>query len=99
MQPGLPASLSLAAPVDAVLSADLRASTAYAADWRPRFAEAYRLQDKAFLRFVETGAPSAIAADAWDGHVATRVAMHAARALARGTRVEIAPEPRPDFYA
>lgn len=80
------------------LNAGLRAGTAHAADWRPRFADAYRLQNQAWVRSIETGVPSEVAASAWDGLCATLTAEAAVRALDAGGRVEIErPEP-PESY-
>ena len=45
-----------------------------AADRRPRFAEAYRLQNKAWIKTIEAGKPSSIAAHVWDGYCAALVA-------------------------
>jgi myo-inositol 2-dehydrogenase/D-chiro-inositol 1-dehydrogenase len=70
----------------------------YASDWRARFAEAYRLQDKAFVHFVRTGAFPANAATAWDGYCATRVAEAGLEALAKGLRVTLATEEKPPLY-
>lgn len=82
-------SVFLNSPVHAVYNTALRSVERYAADWRPRFAQAYRLQNKAWLRFVETGKPSANAASAWDGYCATCVAEAGIRALAAGRKVDI----------
>ena len=92
-------SVFLNAPVWTRTNAALAATERYAADWRPRFAEAYRLQDKAFVRFVETGTPSPVASSAWDGLCATLIAEHGVEALASGGRVAVEPPPMPAFYA
>jgi myo-inositol 2-dehydrogenase/D-chiro-inositol 1-dehydrogenase len=70
----------------------------YAPDWRARFAEAYRLQDKAFVGFVRTGTFPPSAADAWDGYCATRVAEAGVEALARGQRVAVTMAEMPPLY-
>lgn len=59
----------------ALLSLDLERtrSTAYAADWRPRFADAYRLELGAWVAAVAAGAPTPLATAA-DGLAASRVA-------------------------
>lgn len=80
------------------LNAGLRAGAAYAADWRPRFADAYRLQNRAWVRAVETGLPPDAAASAWDGLAATLTAEAAVRALEEGRRVEIERPVPPDLY-
>jgi myo-inositol 2-dehydrogenase/D-chiro-inositol 1-dehydrogenase len=79
------------------LNAGLTVSEGYAEDWRPRFAEAYRRQDLAWVRAVETGVPAA-AADAWDGYCATLVAEAGVRALKEGRRVEIGRVEAPGLY-
>lgn len=70
----------------------LSSSVAYAADWRPRFHEAYRLQNKAWIASITTGVPAAGAANAWDGYCATAIAEAGARSLESGekTRVDLA---------
>ena len=80
------------------VNAGLTASEGYAADWRPRFAEAYRRQDIAWVRSVETGVPAEGAASAWDGYCATLVAEAGVRALAEGRRVELAAGEAPEIY-
>jgi myo-inositol 2-dehydrogenase / D-chiro-inositol 1-dehydrogenase len=79
--------------------AALRASTGYDSDWRGRYAEAYRRQNKAFLQFVRTGVPSAIAADARDGYAATVVAEAGVRALHLGQKMAVTMVEKPAFYA
>ena len=80
------------------VNAGLAASEGYAEDGRPRFAEAYRRQDQAWVRSVEAGVPAAGAASAWDGTCATLVAEAAVRALGEGRRVEIAAVEAPGLY-
>jgi myo-inositol 2-dehydrogenase / D-chiro-inositol 1-dehydrogenase len=82
-------SISLNSPVHSHLSKALRSSQTYPADWRPRFAEAYRLQDKAWIHAITSGTPSSTAASAWDGYCATLIAASGVRALETGTRVAI----------
>ena len=91
-------SVFLNAPVHARINTELKSLERYAPDWRPRFAEAYRLQNKAWLKFVETGAPSPIAANAWDGYCATLTAEAGVRALSNGVRAVIERAERPAFY-
>jgi len=90
-----------AATVDApapslVRRADV-AGRALPADWRPRFAEAYRseLQDWVDgLRLAKTPP----GASAWDGYAATLVAQACVAALESGTRQEIPPATKPPLY-
>ena len=92
-------AVSLDAPSYSRLDAELHHITDYPADWRPRYAEAYRRQNKAFVHFARTGACPAIAANAWDGYCAALVAEAGVRALKEGRRIPIEMSPRPDFYA
>jgi len=69
------------------------------ADWRPRYAEAYRRQMRAFLRFAATGVFPEAAASAWDGYAAAAVAEAGVRALAEGRRVPVEMIARPELYA
>ena len=88
----------LNAPTHARFNTALQAVERYPADWRPRFAEAYRLQNKAWLKFVATGEPSAIAANAWDGYCATTVAQAGVKALAEGRKVAVELAEKPELY-
>src|SRR4051794_26231369 len=56
-------AVSLSAPSFSRRDAALQQVTDYARDWRPRYAEAYRRQNKAFIQFVRTGDFPAIASD------------------------------------
>ncbi|WP_127902986.1 Gfo/Idh/MocA family oxidoreductase [Solirhodobacter olei] len=78
---------------------DLRQATGYDADWRSRYAEAYRRQNRAFLHFIETGAYPALAASSWDGYCAAVVAEAGVRALNEGRRVPVEMIARPELYA
>lgn len=89
-------SISLRAPIHTETHLDLGATTRYARDWRPRFADAYRLQDQAWLRSIESGVPAG--ASAWDGHVASFTAERAVEALAAGREVVIRYDAPPALY-
>lgn len=91
-------SIFLNAPVHTRHNGQLMAYERYAPDWRPRFAEAYRLQNKAFLNFVRTGVFPAIASDAWDGYCAALVAEAGVEALQTGERVSITMTAKPSLY-
>ena len=56
-----------------VADADRRRATGYPADWRPRFADAYRLELQAWVDAVAAGRPPPLAS-AGDGLVASAVA-------------------------
>lgn len=77
----------------------LRHSAAYASDWRARYAEAYRQQNKDFLRFVSTGVFPLIASDAWDGYAAAVVAEAGVKALAQGIKIPVSMPAKPAFYS
>lgn len=89
-------AISLRAPAHTETHLNLGATTDHARDWRPRFAEAYRLQDLAWLRSVESGV--ATGASAWDGYVASRTAERAVEALQAGREVEIRYAEPPAVY-
>ncbi len=65
--------VSLTEPTTLITDASLRRGTAYAADWRPRFAEAYRLELQAWVDLL-AGGPRGALATAYDGLVASAVA-------------------------
>lgn len=92
-------SVFLSAPVAARFNLGLEAVERYAADWRPRFADAYRLQNKAWIESIQAGRPSPIAANAWDGLAATRVAEAGVTALRDRQRVAIIMPDMPALYS
>ncbi|TPI16115.1 Gfo/Idh/MocA family oxidoreductase [Mesorhizobium sp. B4-1-1] len=77
----------------------LTQSTSYDADWRTRYYDAYRRQNRDFLRFVVTGDFPATASDCWDGYCAALVAEAGVRALKEGRRTEVQMIAKPEFYA
>lgn len=91
-------SVMLGTPIWSRTNLALNASEPYAADWRPRFADAYRLQNRAFLDFVRSGTPSQAAASAWDGYLSTLIAEAGVGALATGAAVTIDPPAMPELY-
>ena len=93
---GKKGSVFLRAPVHSELNVNLLQSTAYAADWRPRFAEAYRLQNLAWVKSIHTGIPAG--ASAWDGYCSTLVADAGVAALASGAPVKVSPVAKPALY-
>ena len=92
-------SLSLSAPVHSRLDTCLKQSISYAADWRPRFSEAYRRQDRAFLKFLETGVFPEEAATCWDGYAAACIGEAGVIALETGRPTPIVMVEQPVFYA
>ncbi len=77
----------------------LRNSTGYDADWRGRYADAYRRQNRAFLRFVETGTFPEIASSSWDGYCSTIVAEAGVKALSEGRKMLVEMIAKPAFFA
>ncbi|MBE9640260.1 Gfo/Idh/MocA family oxidoreductase [Salipiger mangrovisoli] len=74
-------------------------STTFEADWRGRYFDAYRQQNRAFLRFVQGGAFPEQGASAWDGYAAAVVAEAGVTALASGVKTPVAMIDRPEVYA
>ncbi|MEP5515124.1 MAG: Gfo/Idh/MocA family oxidoreductase, partial [Bauldia litoralis] len=66
------------------------------ADWRPRFAEAYRVELQAWIDAAAGGPPAG--ASAWDGYAATAVAEAGLAALKSGTPAEVTMPARPGLY-
>jgi myo-inositol 2-dehydrogenase / D-chiro-inositol 1-dehydrogenase len=93
---GVKGSVSLRAPVHAETSVNLMQGTAYAEDWRPRFAEAYRRQNQAWIQSIADGRP--VGASAWDGYCATVVAEAGVASLAAGNSIAVKHAPKPAFY-
>jgi myo-inositol 2-dehydrogenase/D-chiro-inositol 1-dehydrogenase len=89
-------AIALRAPVHTETHLNLGATTDYALDWRPRFEQAYRLQDLAWLRSIESGVPAG--ANAWDGYVSSCTAERAVEALQSGREVEIRYAEPPAMY-
>lgn len=77
----------------------LASATKYEADWRARYAEAYRRQNSDFLKFVETGKFPEIASDSWAGYCASVVAEAGASALQSGNKIAIKLIKKPEFYS
>ncbi|GAB2177172.1 Gfo/Idh/MocA family protein [Dongia sp. agr-C8] len=89
-------TIALRAPLRTETNAELIQGTAYPADWRPRFAEAYRLQAQAWINSIGRGGASG--ASAWDGYAASAVAEAGLRSLAEGRRVAIELADQPALY-
>jgi len=88
----------LRAPVNADINLDLKQINTYPADWRPRFVEAYRRQNIAWVKTLNTGKPN-IGANAWDGYCSTAAAAAGVEALNSGTTAVVKQIARPKFYA
>lgn len=79
-------------------NAALKSFEPYAPDWRERFAEAYRLQNKAWIHAIRTDTPSPTAATAWDGLCATLAGEAGVAALASGRRTTVGMSETPALY-
>jgi len=86
-------SISLRQPATTDVNSGLQQQVAYPKDWRPRFAEAYRRQDQAWIASIASGRFAG--ADAWDGYAATRIAEAGVLALKSGRPMAISPGERP----
>ncbi len=89
-------TVALGSPAGSEISLNGLQAVRYPDDWRPRFAEAYRLQLQAWIKSIETGRPAG--ASAWDGYAAALVAEAGVAALARGAAVAVAAVNKPEFY-
>ncbi len=85
-------SVSLTEPARTVVETEGRRSTDYAADWRPRFAEAYRLELQAWVDAVRAGAPTPLATGR-DGVTAGAVAEAVIASMHAGGRVTKVDQP------
>jgi myo-inositol 2-dehydrogenase/D-chiro-inositol 1-dehydrogenase len=90
-------SAFLRAPVLADVNLGLKAYSVYPEDWRPRFVEAYRRQNLAWVKSLTSGEPDG--ASAWDGFCATAVAEAGVEALRAGKTIVLERVPKPNFYA
>jgi myo-inositol 2-dehydrogenase/D-chiro-inositol 1-dehydrogenase len=90
-------TVSLAAPGRTEVSLDLAHGSAYPADWRPRFADAYRLQNQAWIQAIIGGQGSG--ASAWDGYAAAAVAEAGLQSLAENRSVAISLVEKPALYS
>jgi myo-inositol 2-dehydrogenase/D-chiro-inositol 1-dehydrogenase len=79
-------SVSLTEPARVVVDAAQTRSIGYAADWRPRFADAYRLELQAWVDAVRAGLPTPLAT-AHDGVAASAVAEAVIASMHDGGRV------------
>jgi myo-inositol 2-dehydrogenase / D-chiro-inositol 1-dehydrogenase len=79
-------TISLTEPARVVVEGELRRSTGYAADWRPRFADAYRIELQAWVDSVLAGAPTPLATGR-DGVAANAVAEAVIASMHDGGRV------------
>ena len=92
-------SMSLNAAACVRTDMNLASSARYDPDWRGRFAEAYRRQNRDFVEFATTGRFSETAADCWDGYCAAVAGEAGVAALESGGKVKVEMIDKPDFYA
>ena len=90
-------TVSLRSPVYSETSTNLVQGLSYPEDWRPRFADAYRLQLQAWIKSIGTGKP--VGASAWDGYAATLVAEAGVASLASGATVAVKHAEKPKLYS
>jgi myo-inositol 2-dehydrogenase/D-chiro-inositol 1-dehydrogenase len=89
-------TVSLRALAHTEINVNLMHGSAYPADWRPRFAEAYRLQAQAWIRAIESG--TTVGASAWDGYAAAAAAEAGLQSLAESRYVAIRLAEPPAIY-
>jgi myo-inositol 2-dehydrogenase / D-chiro-inositol 1-dehydrogenase len=87
----------LRAPVHTDVNLSLKQTNTYPADWRPRFVDAYRQQNRAWIKSINTGKPN-LGASAWDGYCSTAVAEAGVEALNTGKTVIVTQIAKPKFY-
>ncbi|CUH82580.1 Gfo/Idh/MocA family protein [Tropicibacter naphthalenivorans] len=80
------------------LDKDATKSVGHDPDWRDRYAEAYRQQNRAFLAWVQGGDYPALASSSWDGYAAAVIAETGVKALESGSRQDITLIAKPEFY-
>lgn len=88
----------LRAPQNADINLGLKQINTYPADWRPRFVDAYRQQNRAWIKTINTGKPN-LGATAWDGYCSTAVADAGVEALHSGKPAQVKRIAKPKFYA
>ncbi len=91
-------TIFLRAPVHTDVNLGLKQFNSYPSDWRPRFVDAYRQQNRAWIKSIDTGAPN-LGASAWDGYCSTVVAEAGVEALRTGKTVSVKQIAKPAFYS
>ncbi len=90
-------TVSLRQPASIESNSALVRTTAYPADWRPRFADAYRLQLNSWVNSLALA--GAEGASAWDGYAASAVAEAGVRSLAESRPMPIELVEKPQLYS
>jgi myo-inositol 2-dehydrogenase/D-chiro-inositol 1-dehydrogenase len=93
---GRAGTVEMAAPTVTLTNHARQHGHAFPANWVPRFADAYRIQMRAWVQSVATGVP--VGASAWDGYVATAVAEQVVTALQTGSKAQLFLGARPGLY-
>jgi len=79
--------------------AQLGSRTDYNSNWRERYFDAYRKQNRAFVRIIESGVLANKAANCWDGYCATVIGEAGVIALESSTKQVVGLIDQPEFYA
>jgi myo-inositol 2-dehydrogenase / D-chiro-inositol 1-dehydrogenase len=87
----------LRAPVNADINLGLKQINTYPADWRPRFVDAYRKQNRAWVKSINSGVPN-LGATAWDGYCSTVVAEAGVQALHTRKTAAVTQIAKPRLY-
>jgi myo-inositol 2-dehydrogenase / D-chiro-inositol 1-dehydrogenase len=87
----------LRAPVHIDINLGLKQFNTYPTDWRPRFVDAYRQQNRAWVKTIQSGKPN-LGATAWDGYCSTAVATAGVEALRSGRSATISLITQTKFY-
>lgn len=90
-------TVSLRQPASIEANTALARTIAYPADWRPRFADAYRLQLSAWVNSLGSG--DADGASAWDGYAASAVAEAGVRSLTERRTLAVELVEKPPLYS
>jgi myo-inositol 2-dehydrogenase / D-chiro-inositol 1-dehydrogenase len=93
---GREGTVEMAAPTVTLTNRARQHGHGFPANWVPRFADAYRIQMRAWVQSVATGVPAG--ASAWDGYVATAVAEQVVTALQTGSKAQLFLGARPGLY-
>ena len=73
-------------------------SFSYGKDWRPRFADAYRNQNQAWINSILNNSTSG-GSSAWDGMISSFIADKGVQAFEEEKTVKIPVKEKPDFYS
>jgi len=82
-------TVSLLSPSNTHIRSDMREATPFPAIWIPRFRDAYRNQNQAWVDGIRSGTLPKDGATAWDGMVATTLAEQLVAAMQTGVRTSL----------